>query len=131
MIHDPNRTFTWTLFAAMFTCALIGTVIAAGKAHAAGVDLDKLARAVAVAETSNCTTGMGLTKNNCHGIMRWTNGKRSGRVFATTSESFTYFKSMWLRLYGDRFPTWDDAKRYTGNPHPSDWYGTVKLIYNR
>ena len=39
MIHDPNRTFTWTLFAAMFTCALIGTVIAAGKAHAGGIEV--------------------------------------------------------------------------------------------
>jgi len=30
------------------------------------IDLDRLARAVAMAETNNCTKGYGLTHNNCH-----------------------------------------------------------------
>lgn len=94
-------------------------------------NLDKLAVAVAVAETSNCTTGMALTKNNCHGIMTWASGRRTGRWFATRAESFAAFKSLWTRLYGGRFPTMADAKRYTGNDRAATWLGIVTAVYHR
>ena len=32
------------------------------------IDLDRLAKAVAMAETNNCTKGYGKTHFNCHGI---------------------------------------------------------------
>jgi hypothetical protein len=97
---------------------------------ARNVDIDRLAYAVAVAETSNCTTGMGLSRNNCFGIMHWKTGKREGVRYRTKEESFQAFKILWLTKYGDRFPTLSDAQRYSGGPGES-WLERVRIAYNR
>ena len=93
----------------------------------AKVDLDKLSRAVAVAETGNCTAGVGKSKNNCHGIR----GKKGFLVFKSPAASHAHFKAMWLRVYGDRFPTPADAKTYVGTSGAAGWLKTVTAVYNR
>ncbi len=94
------------------------------------LDIKKLAYAVSVAETSNCTKGTGVSSNNCFGIMTFKNGKRSPRKFATKEESFAAFEELWMRKYGGRFPTLADAKKYAGS-EGTHWLHTVTTVYNR
>jgi hypothetical protein len=94
------------------------------------VDLDRLAYAVAVAETSNCTKGTALSKNNCHGIFECVKGKCGPKRFANTAQSHEAFKELWMRAYGDHFPTLADAKKYSGGPGDT-WLNRVKIAYGR
>jgi hypothetical protein len=94
-----------------------------------GYDLDKLARAVAHAETGNCTKGAGLSHNNAFGIMTWPNGKRQFKRYATCEESYEDFKRIWSRYYG-RFPDHRLAVKYTGNDRADTWLANVKAIYS-
>ena len=97
--------------------------------EAGPADLERLAYAVSVAETANCTKGSGVSKNNCFGIMEWPNGERQLKWYNTTQESFDDFKRVWLRGYGGRFPTLADAKKWTGNDRSKIWLQTVKEKY--
>jgi hypothetical protein len=97
-----------------------------------GVDISCLAYAVAIAETNDCTTGMGITKSNCHGLMEWpawNNYQRTGRTFASKDESYAAFRELWETKYGG-YPTWQQAVVYTGNDNPSVWYGNMESAYN-
>jgi hypothetical protein len=87
-------------------------------------DLDKLAYAIRVKETADCTTGVGASKNNCYGI------RRGGEYVAyeTPEDSTRDFKEFWHRLYG-RFPTIEDAAKYSSPGAAEDWLKTVKQIY--
>jgi len=97
------------------------------KIIAKNVDIERLAYAVAIAETSNCTAGTGKSRNNCHGIKF----KKGGfRVFESPEHSYDEFMAMWLRVYGDRFPTLADAKRYSGS-EGTHWLRTVTIAYNQ
>lgn len=62
-------------------------------------DIDKLAYAIAMAETGDCTTGMGKTKNNCFGIMTWESGTREGKVFDSKEQAYKHFKYIWTTKY--------------------------------
>ncbi|MDD4319432.1 MAG: hypothetical protein PHW10_03870 [Candidatus Peribacteraceae bacterium] len=99
--------------------------------HCKEVNLDKLARAVAVAETQNCLTGVGASMNNCHGITECTSSGCGFKEFKSIEESYAHFKAMWVRAYGRRFPTIEDARRYTDNPNPHRWYAVVEDVYTR
>lgn len=92
-----------------------------------GTDLDKLALAVAYAETSNCKNAQW---NNCHGIMHWPNGVREQRRYNSTDESFEEFKDIWKRIYG-RYPDMRLAIKYTGNDRPQTWLNNVNHYYNK
>lgn len=94
-----------------------------------GTDLDKLAKAVAMAETSNCTKGSGKSKKNCHGLMNWKTGTRRLNVYDTTDQSFNDFKDLWKRVY-KIYPTPALAKLYTGDDSPHTWLATVNQTYN-
>ena len=93
-------------------------------------DIDRLAYAVAMAETGDCTTGVGATKNNCHGIVR--DGEYV--TYATPAESYAAFKYTWSRRYSE-CPTMQDAlvyvhgHKYKPEHDPSDWLRTVKKLY--
>lgn len=89
------------------------------------LDLDKLAYAVAVAETGNCTRGVGITHNNCHGIK--SNGKFI--YFLSKSSSYHSFKLNWIKHYNGVFPTLREAKKWTGDDRPESWLNNVKLNY--
>ncbi len=95
-----------------------------------GVDIEKLARAVAIAETQNCTTGVGATQNNCFGIKGHEDGKYGFRTFESPEASYEAFKGIWLRGYGDRFPTIHDARRWTAG-EGTNWLNIVTTVYNR
>lgn len=91
-------------------------------------DLDKFARAVAMAETGNCTRGMGLSKNNAFGIMTWERGFREGRTYEKCEDSYIDFKQIWTDHYGG-FPTQSMAKRWTGGDDTSTWLENVSFYY--
>lgn len=97
------------------------------------VDMDKLAWAVAMQETKNCTDPNAVTgrkRNNCHGIMYWPNGVRTQRTFPNIQASHDAFKDIWLRVYGNRLPTMADARKYSGNDKAESWYKNVHHFYN-
>lgn len=93
-------------------------------------DIDQLAYCVAVAETNNCTKGMGVTKNNCFGIMHWPNGKRTGKTYLTRDDSYADFKRIWMKSYGS-FPTYSMAVKWTGSDNSARWLANVTDCYNK
>lgn len=105
-----------------------------------GVDLDKLALAVAKHETGNCTAKVGAALyNNCHGF-RVSNHFLH---FEDQSESFEKFKALWAKDYGG-MPTlrlatayvcgWGHLKQYGTVPcsggNPAGWLASVLKLYN-
>jgi len=94
-------------------------------------DLDCLADAVAVAETSYCQAGAGLTNNNCFGLMAWNSeGKRYLQSFSRNEESFDAFKLLWSTKYGV-YPNLSVANTYTGSDNAVTWLANVNTAYNR
>ena len=91
-------------------------------------DIDKIAYAIAMAETGDCTTGMGKTKKNCFGIMHWPGGVRTGKTYATKEDSYADFKRIWQKHYGG-FPTRSMAVKWTGNDNPDQWLANVTKYY--
>ena len=90
----------------------------------ASFDLDKLAYAVAMAETQNCTTGCGISKNNCFGIMTWDRGFRECKAFDTPEDSYADFKRIWSSYYSGGYPTWNDHLKWVGYDSPN-WRANV------
>lgn len=100
---------------------------------AGDVDMDKLAYAVGMYETTQCTNPNSPTanaRNNCHGIMTYVNGKRTPRSFASTADSAAYFKTIWQKLYGG-FPTLAQARTYSGNDRACTWLKQVHRFYTQ
>jgi len=75
------------------------------------VDLNRLAKAVAVAESGWCTSRAARRLNNCHGIMTWVSGTRELKKFNSTEESFAEFKYIWEKSY-KYFPDEELAKKW-------------------
>lgn len=100
-----------------------------------GVNLDKLAHAVSVAETSGCKKGYALSHNNCFGIKKGNTypckTKKGSRMcnFSSQAESFIAFKVIWSKVYGGGFPTRAQAAKWTGNQTPSNWLANVSRHY--
>lgn len=100
-----------------------------------GFDLDKLAYAVAMAETGDCRLGYGKTHSNCFGIKKGrtvpckTQGFRKMCVFASKEESYAAFKKIWSTHY-KTFPTRRLAAIWTGNDNPTSWLRNVTKFYN-
>jgi hypothetical protein len=95
-----------------------------------GYDLDKLAKAVAIAETSDCTKGRtAVARNNCFGIMHWPNGVRTLKTYPTKEASYKDFERVWSSYYG-RFPDSRLAHKWTGGDRPDDWLRIVTSVYN-
>lgn len=99
------------------------------------MDLEKLAYAVRVAETSNCTTGTALTYNNCYGIKDGSiapcTHKSPGGfcIYLTHEESTEAFKKIWVQGYGGNFPNDYAASVWTGNDNPTAWLKNVQQSY--
>jgi len=75
-------------------------------------DLDKLAWAVAMHETKDCTLGNSATRNNCFGIMTWVNWPREYKTYETKEASYADFKRIWSSYYGG-MPNYAKAKKYS------------------
>jgi len=93
-------------------------------------DLDCLADAVAVAETSYCQAGSGLSRNNAFGIMTWKTGTRQLKHYNTCEDSWDDFKRIWSTHY-DVYPTMSTAVKWTGNDNPQRWLTNVNNAYQR
>jgi len=91
-----------------------------------GTNLDRLAHAVSVAESSGC---LRARHNNCHGIMTWKDGYRRLKRYRTTEDSYEDFKSLWRRKY-KAYPDLTLAIRYSGNDKPYTWLSHVNATYN-
>lgn len=94
------------------------------------VDLDKLAHAVAHAESGDCKSKLSKKTNNCHSIMTWATGTRQLKKFASKEQSYAAFKSLWARGY-KVYPTLSAAKKYTGGDKAKEWLAIVNLFYNQ
>jgi len=101
---------------------------------AKSVDMDKLSYCVAIAETGDCTAGMGITKNNCFGIMVFPATGRTGKWYNTKEESYADFKRIWNKSYvkfsDTGFPTYAMAKTWTGDDDTQTWLNNVTNCYN-
>lgn len=89
------------------------------------LDVPKLCRAIAVAETSNCTKGTALTHSNCFGI------KENGKFvhFSSKAQSFKSCEWNWKKHY-KVFPTIVEARKWDGNTRSEDWLRIVTEKYN-
>lgn len=95
------------------------------------LDLDKLARAVAFAESTSCKNAW---MNNCHGIKSGNTYKCKQKLgqmcqFKDRAESFTAFKVIWMRWY-KTFPTYKQAHIWTGGDKTEIWLNHVRTYYN-
>lgn len=97
---------------------------------AAGYDLDKLAKAVAMHETKDCGVNVGSALvNNCFGIRGWhKDGTPYFKKYATKEDSYKDFKRIWTAYYG-KFPDTALAKKYSGNDRPQSWLANVTHYY--
>lgn len=100
----------------------------------ANFNLDRLAYAVAMAETKNCKLGYGASHNNCFGIKKGrtvpckTEGFRKMCVFSSPEESYEAFKKIWSTHYKS-FPTLRLASIWTGNDNAHNWLRIVSHYY--
>lgn len=98
--------------------------------------MDKLAYAVAMAETANCTKGYGLEYNNCFGIKNGNTApcERIGQnrmcIYEKPEDSYVAFNKIWTKWYGGT-PTWNDAAKWTGNDNPTHWLNNVHFYLNQ
>jgi len=95
------------------------------------IDLEKLYHAVAVAESGNCSTAWHQKAKNCVSIMTWEGGYRHLKTFPSIEASKRAFKELWKNHYGNKFPGYAEAKKYTGNDNPANWLSTVIQKYNQ
>lgn len=99
------------------------------------VDLDKLSRAIAWAETHDCQLGYGKMYANCFGLKNGSIapcekiGQNNMCIYDTPEESYQAWKRVWRYGYGNRFPTYRDAQVYTGNDRPDSWLSNVEAKY--
>jgi len=99
-----------------------------------GFDINKLAKAVAMHETANCTTGIGPEYNNCFGIKNGNTapcpqiGRSNFCVYQDPQESYEAFKTIWTRWYGE-LPNLEMATRWSGNDRAYNWRNNVLHFY--
>jgi len=100
------------------------------------VDLDKIAYAVAMAETGNCKLGYWKTHNNCFWIKHWNTvpctwvPKWKMCKFESKEESYEAFKKIWGKWYKD-YPNYKLAHRWTWWDRVDTWLKHVNLYLNK
>lgn len=129
------------LCAALFSTPTIAaapttpSIVIPATATGSGVDLDRLAVAVARHETCGCTCGTGKSRNNCFGI----GGVGNFITYETKEESFKAFKVLWEKRYGGvpdlrDATTWVCGSRHPlgedcGGGSPRSWLSNVLAVY--
>jgi len=87
-----------------------------------------------MSETENCTTGIGPSTNNCHGIRNGNTAPcdrvTAGRfcIYESTEESYEAFKLIWSTWY-KVLPGEYEASRWSGNSPV--WLENVLYYYNQ
>ena len=100
------------------------------------IDLDRLAKAVAMAETNNCTKGYWKSYNNCFGIKNGNTapcpkiGKSKMCIYENPEDSYEAFKKIWSKWYKTH-PNLNSAQRWTGHDNAVRWLSHVNLHYNK
>lgn len=103
--------------------------------QATTTDLDKIAYAIAMAETKNCTLGYGKMYNNCFGIKNGGTapcekiGRNNMCIYKSPADSYKSFKKIWVNVYGGGLPTTRMAAKWTGNDNPITWKKNVEYHY--
>jgi len=87
--------------------------------------MDKLAMAVAMHETKNCTLGVGATHLNCFGIRKWNGHQLDWARYNSKKEAYIDFKEIWGRMYGTTTPTLANARRWSGDDRAVAWHNNV------
>ena len=112
-----------------------GASVASSQAVKGTLKLDKLAKAVSVAETGGCLKGSALSVKNCFGIMEWdARGRRFLKTFKSHQASFTEFKRIWGTYY-KKFPNqalaniWVNGDPKLTTEGSRQWLLTVIQIY--
>ncbi len=90
------------------------------------LDLDRLAYAVSVAESSACHSPVAYRTNNCHGII--IKGKYA--EFPDTAASYRSFKHTWAKSY-KTFPDRKLAAKYSSEGAADRWLCNVRRVYFR
>jgi len=99
-------------------------------------DLDKLAKAVAMAETGNCTKGYGKTYSNCFWIKSGKTapcpkvGKNKMCIYEKPEDSYEAFKVIWAKWY-KWHPNLVSAQRWTGHDNAVRWLSHVNHHYEK
>ena len=97
-------------------------------------DLDNLAKAVAIAETGNCTKWYWKEYFNCFGIRNWNTapcpkiGRNRMCIYEKPEDSYEAFKIIWSKWYKWP-PNLITARRWTGNDNATRWLSHVNLHY--
>jgi len=100
-----------------------------GERKIKGLDLVKLTRSVAQAETGNGTKGHGATINNLCGIMHWPGGVRKPVVYDTYMDGFNACYSLIKRKYQE-YTIEGMADKWTGSDRAITWSKNVQYWYN-
>lgn len=99
-------------------------------------DIDRLARAVAMAETGNCTKWYGKTYNNCFWIRNGNTapcpkvGRNRMCIYEKPEDSYKAFKTIWTKWYAWK-PNLKMAQRWTWHDNAVRWLSHVNLHYNK
>jgi hypothetical protein len=102
-----------------------------------GEEIDRIAYAVAMAETHNCTKGYGEEYNNCFGMKNGSIapceeiGRNRMCIYESTEDSYAAFKKVWVEGYGGGYPTTNMAAVWTGNDRPGNWLNNFADAYNK
>lgn len=97
-------------------------------------DINRLARAVAMAETHNCTKGYGKTYNNCFWIKNGNTapcpkiGKNKMCIYEKPEDSYEAFKKIWGKWY-KTMPNLKKAEQWTGKDSAHTWIKHVNHYY--
>ena len=97
-------------------------------------NLDKLAYAIAMAETWDCKKWYGVTHSNCHWIKSWNTYPCKTKpwskmcIFKDKEESYKAFKIIWGKWY-KTFPTALQASRWTWADASISWRKNVSHYY--
>ena len=98
-------------------------------------DINKLAYAIAMAETHNCEKWYWLSYNNCFGIKNWNTApcpkiwKSNMCIYDTPEQSYEAFKKIWGTWYKS-YPNWTLANRWTWWDRVQTWLNSVSYYYN-
>lgn len=89
-----------------------------------GYDMERLSYCIAMSETSNCTAGVGVSRNNCFGIKR--NG--SFVIYDSPEQSYADFRATWIRGY-NMLPNLQVAWSWTRDGNEHTWLNNFNNCY--
>lgn len=127
-----NKSFSWSQANLI---PEVGNMVKGGDKVSPSFDLNKLAYAVAMQETKNCSKWTWLNYNNCFWIKNGSiapceRKSNSGFcIYNNSEESYKAFKKIWSTAYVE-LPTLAMAERWTWKDRAKIWKANVLYFYN-